>query len=294
MGLWETVVRADTRIVNEGFQTLWKRIASTYRDLWDIQYNTEVVEIKAGCTPPAITTQQDHTRQSRQFDLVINTLPLGSIKTPLPDELTKGAWRQTIWSFVVTIKRTPKSDAILNDNPIAYVLDASTLLNSVACVRLWKYDHPNPSNTTDVLWVLSQSTPAAAGAFDQAGSKQGRAKLVINELVQIFGDFSSGADRTAGMKVCHEKRCIYNVHWSPRQLAQGVPQKVDRLQGLDGVWFSGGQLSHWNVESILQASIALVSRIMHSSNLRGFVSDAEKARALYLHQQFPRSKFTPM
>jgi hypothetical protein len=46
----------------------------------------------------------------------------------------------------------------------------------------------------------------------------------------------------------------YNIRFSAGQLRSGVPGAIDRAQGEANVWYAGGSLSHWNIDSITDAS----------------------------------------
>ena len=53
----------------------------------------------------------------------------------------------------------------------------------------------------------------------------------------------------------------YNLQFSPEQLINKVPQKIAAIQGKDNIYYSGGLLSHWNVESISRFNKNLVREI---------------------------------
>ena len=53
----------------------------------------------------------------------------------------------------------------------------------------------------------------------------------------------------------------YNLEFSSEQLKNRVPQKIQEIQGKDNIYYSGGLLSHWDVESISRFNKKLVKKI---------------------------------
>ncbi len=53
----------------------------------------------------------------------------------------------------------------------------------------------------------------------------------------------------------------YNIRYSPSQILEGVPEQINNAQGENNIWYTGGALSHWNVESIINFNKALAKRM---------------------------------
>ena len=69
------------------------------------------------------------------------------------------------------------------------------------------------------------------------------------------------------IEILHERLWRYNIRYTPEQLRSGVPQAIDKAQGEGNVWYAGGALSHWNVDSITDGSHRLVGRFARKLGL---------------------------
>jgi hypothetical protein len=75
---------------------------------------------------------------------------------------------------------------------------------------------------------------------------------VISDMCGIVG--------LRDVEIVHERLWRSNVRYSPAQIAEGLPGSIDDAQGLRNVWYTGGALSHWNVESIADFNQTLAAR----------------------------------
>ena len=62
------------------------------------------------------------------------------------------------------------------------------------------------------------------------------------------------------LEILQDRLWRYNIRYSPRQLRQGLPGRIERAQGDQNVWYTGGALSHWNVDSIVDGNHRLALR----------------------------------
>ncbi len=52
----------------------------------------------------------------------------------------------------------------------------------------------------------------------------------------------------------------YNNRFSQAQLAEGLPLYIEAAQGRQNVWYTGGTMSHWNIDAITDYSLYLARR----------------------------------
>ncbi len=55
----------------------------------------------------------------------------------------------------------------------------------------------------------------------------------------------------------------YNVRFSAPAIREGLHLKVNELQGAQNIWYSGGLLSHWDVDSIMEHNRLLAARMAY-------------------------------
>lgn len=58
----------------------------------------------------------------------------------------------------------------------------------------------------------------------------------------------------------YRRESIYNYHFSQQQIIDGVPSIIENAQGRNGVYRSGGWLTHWNVDDITDYNLSLVRK----------------------------------
>ena len=64
------------------------------------------------------------------------------------------------------------------------------------------------------------------------------------------------------------ERYRYNIRFSKDQLDRDIPQGIFAAQGVGGVWYGGGALSHWNIADILWQSSQVVERMARDTGPR--------------------------
>jgi hypothetical protein len=52
----------------------------------------------------------------------------------------------------------------------------------------------------------------------------------------------------------HFKIYDYNLRFTSDAVMRGVPSQIEKLQGVDNIWYNGGLVSHWDVDSISEMS----------------------------------------
>ena len=62
------------------------------------------------------------------------------------------------------------------------------------------------------------------------------------------------------VEIVHERLWRYNIRYSQEQLREGLPLFIEASQGKKHVWYSGGTMSHWNIDAITDYSHYLAVR----------------------------------
>jgi hypothetical protein len=75
---------------------------------------------------------------------------------------------------------------------------------------------------------------------------------VISDMCGILG--------LVDVEIVHERLWRYNIRYSRAQIEEGLPRFIEASQGAQSVWYSGGALSHWNVDAITDYNHRLAKR----------------------------------
>lgn len=62
------------------------------------------------------------------------------------------------------------------------------------------------------------------------------------------------------VEIVRERLWRYNVRYSRAQIARGLPAFIEAARGEKHVWYTGGALSHWNVDAITDFNHRLARR----------------------------------
>lgn len=225
---------SKTYVVREGFQTFWRRLAGACNARVELGRAVRAVE-EGGAVVFA-----DGSR--RRFDRVFVTAPLDRISTPLsplvaasgPFEdspVYSGIWRATDWPAFAPSRcylpacRTGEPGRLLTARRF-------TEVGGRAVGQMCAYGRPGAT---------------LAGHREQAAA----------DLREILG--------LRSVEVLHDRLWRYNIRYSPEQLAADLPRRIDDAQGQGGIWYSGGTLSHWNIDSITDFNHGLVGRFARAN-----------------------------
>jgi len=63
-----------------------------------------------------------------------------------------------------------------------------------------------------------------------------------------------------GIEIVHERLWRYNIRYSRQQMEDGLPLFLEQSQGEQNVWYTGGALSHWNIDAITDYNHHLARR----------------------------------
>lgn len=77
------------------------------------------------------------------------------------------------------------------------------------------------------------------------------------------------------VKDLHFYHCFrYNLRFSAAAVKRDLPGQLNRLQGFQHIWYSGGLLSHWDVSSIYEYNRWLVNKMhyqMHRKTIGAYL-----------------------
>lgn len=62
------------------------------------------------------------------------------------------------------------------------------------------------------------------------------------------------------IEILHDRLWRYNIRYSHDQLEGHLPILIDDSQGQQGIWYTGGTLSHWNIDAITDYNHKLAKR----------------------------------
>jgi protoporphyrinogen oxidase len=231
--LFMTALRRRVQHLPGGFERLFERILASSGG-----------QLRLGSEVQACVPEGGRVRlypQAEVYDHVFITVPPDRIVTPLQDRISAtGPYAdQHVVSLHVQFEKAVPERRI-------YTFDAAKHLRVMSSVPLGDDEPRSPLH-----WVLARFGSDAAALDDDVV-----VRTVLHELrtVRDFGEIS----------VVGLRRYRYNVHYSAAQLAAGLPQYIDAMQGMGHVWYGGGAVSHWDVESIAVQSRELVARFADS------------------------------
>lgn len=207
--------------VKEGHQTFWERVVKKFK-----------INVITG------SKIKDTEQLKENYDHVFVTCPLDEITTPITP-IINGPFDDTnVLSVYVKI---PKGSWTY-DFENYYLFDSpKSKTIKVSCIYPKYHDKVNE----DIVVILAMVNKKEMG-------------LLLYETVREFTDIT-GIDVKVEDVIYH-KIFRYGVRYSPRQILSGLPQKINRAQGKDNVWYSGGALTHWNISAITNFNLFLVMR----------------------------------
>jgi hypothetical protein len=209
--------------VPEGFSSVWDKVAS--KSNATIKFNTTISDVDA---------------LRKKYDYVFVTAPLDTVRTPISKYLTNPFIDAHILSFYINVEKWPNSKSLV------YVLNPKL---SLQCLSRFPIAEQESYPITNVpIWVLYE-VPVGQKISD------------VNKLLEIaIKEFKSTGDYGRVGKVDVVRFYRYDIQYSPKQLQTRLPQLIESKQGLDNVYYSGGTLSHWDVNSIHNFNVGLVTK----------------------------------
>lgn len=229
--------KRGTGIIAEGYGTLFKRAYDSISNHRETLINSVM---------PAENDQVKIVAENGKeefYDSVIVACPLQYIKTPISGLFRKDTTQFTpFFSYLWTSESAPHFDD-----------------------RMYILDYIN-EDKTDVISTLRLWGKTDSGKFLYWGvgyASEGIAKEILKQKLeeQVNNELELAISNCKFFEVFD-----YNVRFSAVAIRDGIHLKVRKAQGKNNIWYSGGMLSHWDVDSIHEFDIELVKKIVYQNN----------------------------
>lgn len=248
-GLLYSVISHLTRALPNGFENLWRKVASYY-DL-DIRFNTEVTDVIKRNGMVKIKVKN---KKPLQVNDVFICSDFSLYKHPYTSRVGKFDHTNV---YSCRIYADTIDNRFLKKRPY-YILDQkdNREMEIVTCRSFGKNKKGKYiftlcsylGNVTDIKKIRQHT-------------KQELVKYGITNY-KIIDDFV----------------WKYNIRYSTKQFKQKIPQLLENSQQ---VWYNSGTMSHWNVESIARHSIKKVRDFLVYNKFDTFLIDNYKEKSLY-------------
>ena len=228
--------KKGTGIIVEGYGTLFNRAYDTLK-----QHNESLIhEVAAQGDQVRIT---DKTGAETLYDIVIVACPLKNVNSPVSPFLKKEAIQSTpIFSYLWT------SDMVPDFKDRVYIMD---------------YINEDKTDvlTTYRVWGKTNSGKYLLWGVGYASEGINRKTLLQNLENQVNTELKLPLHTVEFFEIFD-----YNHRFSVEGIRDGLHRKVRKAQGINNIWYSGGMLSHWDVDSIYEFDKNLVDRIVFLNN----------------------------
>jgi hypothetical protein len=224
-------------MIRQGFGTLFKAIYDSLETKRKI--NKKVIKVSKN----QLITEDNKTKH---YDDIFVCCPLSSIKTPLNINNDKHITYSKVFTYLFESKNKIK-DLI----HIGYCLDNITGHKKTSVLTLRIND-----KTTD--GSVSKCGRHIYGCFGYCETfNEDEVKSIIQKELKGYG-FDIKTD-------LYFKIYKYNYRFTEKAIEEGVHLYVNEQQGKDGLYYLGGMLSHWDVDSIYEHSREIVNHF-HLNN----------------------------
>ncbi len=229
--------KRGTGIIREGYATLFRRAYDSI-PFHINQHASSVFPLSEDEVKVTLDSGQ-----VRAFESVIVACPPHALETPLSGVISPENVESTfLFSYLWTSAAAPSfSDRV-------YLLDhiSSNKADLISTYRIW--------GETDSASYLYWGVGYSSGSFDDIELKSKISEQANAELELPVKD------------IHYFKVYDYNLRLSSAAIKAGLHRKIDRLQGAGSIWYSGGMLSHWDVDSIHEFNMKLVDRFVYREN----------------------------
>ncbi len=228
--------KKGTGIIVEGYGTLFHRAYQTISKRNDLHIREVIREGKK-------IKLIDENGSEVLYDIAIIACPFKHISSPISKIVNKDRIQSTpLFSYLWTTDIAP------NFEDRIYILDYINENKTNALTTYRTYGKTNSGK--HLLWGVGY----ASDGIDREILKQ----KIEN---QINKELNLNVDTCAFFEIFD-----YNVRFSITGIREGLHLKVRNAQGKDNIWYSGGMLSHWDVDSIYEFDKSLVNRLILQNN----------------------------
>jgi hypothetical protein len=235
-----------------GFQNMWKRLAESLG--FPIHFRQRIdtvspIDTGSGYQVELLLGGQ---RIDAPFDHVFLACPLDTIEHPLSralrernspfaaTEVYSAAWRATDWPAAAP------SRCYL---PAA----ASGAVGPLLTIRQYG------NRAGRFVDQLCSYAVADHGSDSDQGRDMDHSQRLEANRGQVMADMQSIVG-LRNIEILHQRLWRYNIRYSRPQIEEGLPLFLEAAQGEQQVWYTGGTLSHWNIDSITDYNHGLARR----------------------------------
>lgn len=227
-------LRRGTATIREGYGVLFQKILSGLNHRPELARSVAPSEIGPRPTV-AVTTEGG---EALFFDHVVVACPPGKVQSPLSSVLPPGSVRSTrFFSFLWTSATPPWfADRVYFTDEIR-----SKSRDKILSFRVY-------GQTDEGLYVYW-----GAGYATENTPKP---MLETRLRTQIEQSCRTDIERVHFFEVFD-----YNLRFSAGAVRDGLHLTIDRMQGQGNIWYTGGLLSHWDVDSIQEHNRSLATQL---------------------------------
>ncbi len=258
---------SQTAHIPEGFQNMWRKLAKQLGFTVQTTQRIDTVRpIRAGDSHQ-VELLEGGKPVDEPFDHVFIACPLDYLEDHPQDQLEGNPTDRL---------EHPLAGALEND----YSPFAATEVYSAAWRGThWPKDAPSrcylPAAGTDKrgpLLTIRNYGPAVGGdhvvgqlcsyAFlDEplGGDPEENQKRLEHNRKQVVEDMQNIV-KLRNVEIVQDRLWRYNIRYSLEQLHKGLPLFIEGSQGKQNVWYTGGTLSHWNIDAITDYNQVLAKR----------------------------------
>ena len=216
--------RGGVGMVDGGYGTLFRRIY----DALPVEKDTRLVRrVEEG---RVVLVSGDIL----EADHIFVCCPLQRIETPLrifPHETEFTLFASVLWTSTY-------NPAGLNDR--MYLMDSIMEATHDRMLMVRRYGQTSSGDY--IYWAVAYTTP-------------GRSHEEVLRLLQ-----SHATELGVSFKETKFFRVFdYNPRFTPRSIANGTHLRVRHAQGMGGIWYLGGLMSHWDIDNIYEDALEKVS-----------------------------------
>ena len=229
--------KKGTGVIAEGYGTLFKRAYDSISNHREMLIHSVMPSENGRVKIEAENGKEEF------YDSVIVACPLQNIQTPVSNLFQKGTTQSTpFFSYLWTSESAPHFED-----------------------RIYILDYIN-ENKTDVLSTVRLWGKTDSGKYLYWGAGYA-SEQTANETLKQKLEAQANKELELPVSSCEFFEVFdYNVRFSAAAIRDGIHLKVRKAQGKNNIWYSGGMLSHWDVDSIHEFDIGLVKKIVYQNN----------------------------
>ncbi len=229
--------RRGTGIIAEGYGTLFKRI-------YDTLPKHHAVRVQS-----VVPTNKEEVQVSLEngevmtYDMVIVACPLSAVKTPVSKMIQPESLQSTpLFSYLWTSEKAPHFEDRM------YLLDyiKEDKTDVISTFRKWGKTNAG----LHVYWGVGY-----------ASADISREALQVKLQQQVSDEFLLPQKQLEFFNIFD-----YNPRFSVAAIREGLHLDIRKAQGENNIWYTGGMLSHWDVDSIYEFDINLVHQLVYKNN----------------------------